>query len=381
MNTLKQDIISSFQKEFNKQPLVIFSPGRINLIGEHTDYNDGFVFPAAINKGIYLAIEKSSTKTSKVIALDVNESFDFTLNAIHPIQHDDWKNYILGVISEIQNIGRTIEPISIVFGGNLSIGAGLSSSAALENAVVFGLNEIFKLELSKEEMIHISQKAEHHFVGVNCGIMDQYASMFGQKNSALVLDCKTLEATSYTINFKDYELLLINTKVSHSLANSAYNARRHSCERVARALKKDSLRFVSKKDLLAKKSLVTKDDFNKALYVLEENERVKAATLAISNNNLKQLGQLLFQSHEGLSKHYHVSCDELDFLVNKAKNTPDILGARMMGGGFGGCTLNLIKRSAVDNFKQHIAIAYRKKFNLECEFYSVQLSKGTHVIS
>ena len=380
-STLKHNVSSIFKSEFKTEPKLIFSPGRINLIGEHTDYNEGFVFPAAIDKGIYLAIEKSNTKSSKVIAIDSNESYEFTLEDLQPITNGGWKNYVLGVIAEIQNLGRSIEPVNIVFSGDIPIGAGLSSSAALENAVVFGLNTIFNLGLTKEEMIHISQKAEHHFVGVNCGIMDQYASMFGEKDTALLLDCKTLETTTHKIDFGDYSLLLINTNVSHNLADSEYNKRRASCERTVRALGKDSLRSASKKDLLYKKSLVTNDDFNKALYVLEENERVKSAAFAISNNDLKQLGQLLYQSHEGLSKHYKVSCSELDFLVSTTTDNPDILGARMMGGGFGGCTLNLIARSVVDNFKQKISTAYRKKFNLECEFYSVQLSKGTHIIS
>jgi galactokinase len=380
-STLKHNVSSIFKSEFKTEPKLIFSPGRINLIGEHTDYNDGFVFPAAIDKGIYLAIEKSNTKSSKVIAIDGNDSYEFTLEDLQPITNGGWKNYVLGVIAEIQNLGRSIEPVNIVFSGDIPIGAGLSSSAALENAVVFGLNTIFNLGLTKEEMIHISQKAEHHFVGVNCGIMDQYASMFGQKDTALLLDCKTLETTTHKVDFGDYSLLLINTNVSHNLADSEYNKRRASCERAARALGKDSLRSTSKKDLLYKKSLVTNDDFNKALYVLEENERVKSAALAISNNDLKQLGQLLYQSHEGLSKHYKVSCSELDFLVSATTNNPDILGARMMGGGFGGCTINLIKTTEIAGFTKNIASIYIKEFHQKASFYQVNLSQGTHLLA
>lgn len=380
-STLKHNVSSVFKSEFKTEPKLIFSPGRINLIGEHTDYNDGFVFPAAIDKGIYLAIEKSNTKSSKVIAIDSNDSYEFTLEDLQPITNGGWKNYVLGVIAEIQNLGRSIEPVNIVFSGDIPIGAGLSSSAALENAVVFGLNTIFNLGLTKEEMIHISQKAEHHFVGVNCGIMDQYASMFGQKDTALLLDCKTLETTTHKVDFGDYSLLLINTNVSHNLADSEYNKRRASCERAARALDKDSLRSASKKDLLYKKSLVTNDDFNKALYVLEENERVKSAALAISNNDLKQLGQLLYQSHEGLSKHYKVSCSELDFLVSVTTSNPDILGARMMGGGFGGCTINLIKTTEIAGFTKNIASIYIKEFHQKASFYQVNLSQGTHLLA
>lgn len=380
MNNLKLNISARFEKEFDTQPLVIFSPGRINLIGEHTDYNNGFVFPAAIDKGIYLAIAKSNTKKSKIISLDSNENYEFSLNDIEPIKNGGWKNYVLGVFSEIQKTGRTIEPVNIVFGGDIPIGSGLSSSAALENAFVFGLNEVFNLKLTKEEMIHISQKAEHNFVGVNCGIMDQYASMFGQENSALLLDCKSLEATNHKIDFGDYTLLLINTNVSHNLSDSEYNKRRATCERISKAFNKDSLREISILELETKKQQFLDGDYEKALYVLEENQRVLEASEAIKNNNLEKLGQLLFQSHDGLSNKYNVSCEELDFLVEQAKNNSQIIGARMMGGGFGGCTINIIKKNAIKDYSSHISKEYETKFNKACSFYHVNLSQGTHLL-
>lgn len=219
-------IRTSFQQTFKTEPLMIFSPGRINIIGEHTDYNDGFVFPAAVNKGIVAAIGKSDSKSSIAFAADKKETLEFSLNQIKPLVQGSWQNYILGVVAEIQNRSKTIGNFNIVFGGDIPGGAGMSSSAALENSVVFGLNELFDLGLSKDDMILISQKAEHNYVGLKCGIMDQYASMFGIKNNALLLDCRTVKSKPFEIDFKAYELILINTNVKHSLSDSAYNDRR-----------------------------------------------------------------------------------------------------------------------------------------------------------
>lgn len=378
---IKEEIKQQFYKEFNSKPILVFAPGRINLIGEHTDYNDGFVFPAAIDKGIYLAIEKSRTETSKLIALDIRESHEFTLNEIHPVNSGGWKNYILGIIVEIQKLGKLIKPINIVFGGNIPIGAGLSSSAALENSIVFGLNEIFNLKLSKEEMIIISQKAEQNFVGVNCGIMDQYASMFGKKNAAIFLDCKTLKAKTINLNLDKHTLLLINTNVKHSLAESAYNERRAVCEQIASLLNKNSLREINEDDLISIKEDLSEADFQKALYVIQENNRVLEAFDAIQNNDVKKLGTLLFASHKGLQKQYKVSCNELDFLVDYAKKSNTVLGARMMGGGFGGCTINLIKTENVNAFKDEVTQKYNNKFKNKCSTYIVNLGDGTKLIT
>ncbi len=379
--TLIERTKTAFRKKFDQNPILVFAPGRINLIGEHTDYNQGFVFPAAIDKGIVAAVSKTNDDECIAVALDIEDSFSFQLNNLQPIVNGDWKNYVVGVVAEIQKKGKTIENFNLVFSGDIPNGAGLSSSAALENSVVFALNELFDLGFSKEEMIFISQKAEHNYVGVKCGIMDQYASMFGQENTALMLDCKSLEAIEHTIDFKDYTILLINSNVSHNLADSAYNERRTVCERVSRALKKQSLRDVSITELEAKKTLFTNNDYLKALYVLEENKRVHDASNAIKNNDLEFLGQLLFKSHEGLSKQYEVSCDELDFLVEEAQKNAQILGARMMGGGFGGCTINLIKKDAISHFTDRISKAYQTTFNKACSFYQVNLSKGTHLIA
>jgi len=377
---LLKEVQLSFTKYFATDPLMVFSPGRINLIGEHTDYNEGFVFPAAINMGIALAIQKSDTESSQVYALDKKEIYEFSLNNIQPLKDGSWRNYVLGVISEIQKLGIVLENFNISFAGDIPGGAGMSSSAALENSVVFGLNELFNLKISKEQMILISQKAEHNYAGVKCGIMDQYASMFGENKSALLLDCRTIKSKSFKIDFKNYRLLLINTNVKHDLSESAYNDRREACERVSKLLKIKALRDACKQDLETIKEQISKEDYSKATYVIEENKRVEEFTKAINIDSLKTLGALLYQSHDGLSTKFKVSCKELDFLVEQTKSNKNILGARMMGGGFGGCTINLIKKTEVANFKKEIDTNFKNEFNRDCSIYQVKLSKGTRVV-
>ncbi|WP_179020661.1 galactokinase [Winogradskyella forsetii] len=378
--SLIKDVKRTFKKKFRAKPLIVFSPGRINLIGEHTDYNDGFVFPAAINKGIALAISEGEAEKSQVYALNKEELYDFRLDNISPLKNGGWKNYILGVVSGIQKLGLSIGNFNAVFAGNIPGGAGMSSSAALENSFVYGLNELFSLGLSKSEMILVSQKAEHNYAGVKCGIMDQYASMFGVKKSALFLDCRTQESTPFKIDFKDYRLMLINTNVKHDLSESAYNDRRSVCETISRKIDIKALRNASTEDLNTIKSEISEEDYQKALYVIEENERVKLFAEAIQEEDINALGNLLYQSHEGLSSQYKVSCVELDFLVENAKENPKVLGARMMGGGFGGCTINLVLKSDLKRFKRDISKKFQKEFGNDCSVYKVKLSKGTHLL-
>jgi len=378
---LVEAIKSKFIKAFGISPILVFSPGRINLIGEHTDYNDGFVFPAAIDRGIVMAISKSDTSNCTVIAQDVNEVLEFNLKNTQPLKNGGWKNYVIGVVAEIQKTGKKLENFNIVFGGDIPFGAGLSSSAALENSIVYGLNELFQLGFSKMEMIHISQKAEHHHVGVNCGIMDQYASMFGQKRKALFLDCRTLKSVPVHIDFKDHQILLINSNVKHSLAESRYNDRRASCELIVELLNIKALRDVTEQELFEIKSKVSDEDYQKALYIIQENERVVKTFEAFQNNDLETVGKLLYESHKGMQFQFKISCVELDFLIQKAKETPDILGARMMGGGFGGCTINIISQNGVRPFKENILESYKEKFGVECSFYNVDIASGTHLIT
>jgi galactokinase len=377
---LISEVKSSFKSTFKKDPLLIFSPGRINIIGEHTDYNGGFVFPAAVDKGIAAAIQKSDAGHSTAIALDLDSTIEFELDKLKPSKEGSWENYVFGVVAEIQNRNKVIGDFNIVLKGDIPAGSGMSSSAALENSVVFGLNELFDLGLTKTEMILISQKAEHNYVGVKCGIMDQYASMFGIKNNALLLDCRTIESKPYEIDFKEHQLMLINTNVKHSLSDSAYNDRRSACESVAELLKVDTLREASEEDLEKIIDKITPENYQKALYVIQEIERTQKAAKAIEKNDLETLGALIYASHNGLQHQYKVSCEELDYLVAQAKKNKKVLGARMMGGGFGGCTINLIAKSEAKAFADSVATSYKNKFNKECSVYFVALSDGTHIV-
>jgi galactokinase len=382
MNTvLLKTLSTKFKTVFKASPLIVFSPGRINIIGEHTDYNDGYVFPAAVDKGVYAAMTKSNTGHSTITALDIDDTVTFKIEHLPVPKEGHWQNYILGVVAELQNIGKIIPNFNIMFKGDIPPGAGMSSSAALENSIVYGLNVLFGLNLSKEDMIFISQKAEHNYVGVNCGIMDQYASMFGIENCALHLDCRHLQSQPYQINFNAHELLLINTNVKHSLCDSAYNDRRAACERISKQLKVKALRDATEYDLEGIKAKVSSEDYAKALYVVQENNRTLKAANAIENGDLSALGELMYASHEGLSKKYKVSCDELDFLVDEARKHTEVLGARMMGGGFGGCTINLVSKKHAKSFAEIAAKAYKAQFNHEVSIYFVKLSNGTQVIT
>ena len=378
--TLINNVKNTFIRTFKTDPLLIFSPGRINIIGEHTDYNKGFVFPAAINKGIVAAIQKSELDFSTAYALDLDGKVEFNLDKLKPLKEGRWENYVYGVVHEIQNKNKLIGNFNIVFKGNIPSGAGMSSSAALENSIVFGLNELFDLELSKHDMILISQKAEHNFVGVKCGIMDQYASMFGLKNHALLLDCRTIESQPYEIDFKDYQLMLINTNVKHSLSDTEYNDRRFACKSISKLLSVKALRDATEADLEKIIDKVTPANYQKALYVIQENSRTLKAAKAIEYGDLETLGSLIYQSHNGLSNQYKVSCHELDFLVDQAKANPNILGARMMGGGFGGCTINLIAKTQAEAFAEKVSKAYHREFNKTCSVYFIEISEGTHLV-
>lgn len=378
---LSKKVQQRFNELFNDNSLLVFSPGRINLIGEHTDYNEGFAFPAAINKGIAVAIAKSKDKESTIVAMDKNERYSFSLNNLQPIKKGGWRNYILGVVAEMNKKGYSFGNFNLVFSGNVPGGAGMSSSAALENAIGFALNELFELGISKEELIYISQKAEHNYAGVMCGIMDQFASMFGEKKSALLLDCRSITAEVFRFNLKDYKIVLINSNVKHDLSETAYNERRAVCERIANMLNVKALRDATETDLATLKDKLNEADYQKALFVIQENKRVHAFMKATENNDIVTLGKLLFQSHNGLSEQYQVSCEELDFLADYAKKSPAVIGARMMGGGFGGCTINFVKKLAIEEFKTDVAKEFKARFNRNCSIYKVKLSEGTRIIN
>lgn len=378
---LLYNIKQTFVETFKDSPLMVFSPGRINIIGEHTDYNDGYVLPAAINHGVYLAIQKSKTDTNRIISVDMNDEIVFSHSErLRPVANGGWKNYVLGIFIELRERGFPIPPINILFGGDIPIGSGLSSSAAVENSVIYAIHKLFNLDLDKNQIVSISQKAEHNSVGVNCGIMDQYSSIFGKKNHVLFLDCYTIDSKSIYFEMENHELLLINSNVKHNLAENAYNERRETCNNVSKKLNIPSLRFTNIVSLNKIKSLISNDSYNKALFVIEENNRVKNAVTALENNDINSLGQLLFESHKGLKDLYEVSCDELDFLVDQAKKHQEVIGARMMGGGFGGCTINIVEKNKSMEFFQKVSKEFENKFGTTCIPISVKISDGTRQV-
>jgi galactokinase len=382
--TLPERIAQTFNEKYQAKPLIIRSPGRINLIGEHTDYNEGFVLPAAIDKSIYLGFAKNNSRKCRIYALDFQEEKIFSLENMKPAE--GWINFVMGVAAVIQKAGNQLEGFDCVLGGDIPIGAGLSSSAALENGVGFGLNELFNLNLERLELLKFSQQAEHAFAGVKCGIMDMFASMMGKKDQAIRLDCRSLEHSYFPLDLGDYQLLLCNTKVAHSLAESAYNKRREECQEGVNKVKDQfpevkSLRDVTPQMLEKAKGEMSPVIYKRCAYVIRENERLIKTCEALADHDLIAVGQFLYGSHEGLSESYEVSCPELDFLVDYTRDLPDVLGARMMGGGFGGCTLNLLKKSAVKDFVPAVTSAYLEQFGREMETYAVKVADGTGVFA
>ncbi|MFT4524947.1 MAG: galactokinase [Bacteroidia bacterium] len=382
---LRNQVKREFVDQFNTEPLLVRSPGRINLIGEHIDYNGGLVFPAAIDKEIVVAISKSDTGQSIFVSVDLEDSIKIESSTLELQPTGHWANYPIGVVQQLANRGFSIPNFNLVFAGNIPIGAGLSSSAALENGVVFGLNKLFDLGLSKLEMVKISQQAEHEAVGVACGIMDQFASMFGVENQALILNCDTLEHESVPIDLGDYRLLLINTNVKHQLSDSPYNERRDQCAKGLSVLQKTftdlkALAHANLAQLEYVKDQLSDLEFNRCQFVIEEQQRVLEAKSTLETCDINLLGELLFASHEGLKNLYEVSCSELDFLVDQASANEQVLGARMMGGGFGGCTINLIQSDQVEAFISRLSEQFEFKFGRKPTAIEVALCDGTGLV-
>ena len=383
MNEIAKKIKDIFLENFSSVPHLYYSPGRINFIGEHIDYNDGFVLPAAIDKGITYAIALNNTDEINFQAVDFNEKL--TINTRDIKKMTGWKNYVLSVVNEFIIKGLEVKGFDCVFGGNISNGAGISSSAAVEGGLAFGINELFKFGFSRKELALLCQRAEHNFPGVKTGIMDQYANMFGKKDHVILLDTRSVEHQYFPLKLEGYEIVLINTKVHHSLASSEYNVRRKQCEEGLEILKKEkginSFRDIkSSEELLPFKDKMGEKVYDRCKYVVEEIIRTQKAAKLLQQNNLIEFGKLMFETHEGLSKLYEVSCKELDFLVEKAKENKNVIGARMMGGGFGGCTINIIKKESVKYFLSDTTIAYQKKFNIVAEIIEVEIEDGTHEI-
>ena len=378
---LKTRVTETFYKLFNRKPILIKAPGRINLIGEHTDYNEGFVFPAAIDRYITFAIALNETPNQcRLHALDLDESFIFDLSDFQPLK-EGWPNYLMGVVSELQQLGKKIKGFDCVFSGNIPRGSGLSSSAALECGLAYGLNTLFNLDIPKLQLVKAAQLAEQHFTGVKCGIMDQFASVMGKQDHAIQLDCRTLKYAYFRLDLGEYTFLLCDSSVKHELASSEYNTRRLECDTGIAILKKHfpeivSLRDVNMEMLNAHKAEFPEVIFNRCQFVVEENQRVLEAGEAFRQNDLERFGKILFEGHAGLRDLYEVSTKELDFLVELAQRAHYILGARMMGGGFGGCTINLIHRSKLEYFRDHAARQFEFKFGKKLNTYKIIISDG-----
>ncbi|WP_258102059.1 galactokinase [Marinoscillum pacificum] len=375
------EVKSSFEQRFGVEPIVIKAPGRINLIGEHTDYNNGFVLPAAVDQAIYLAVAKSGSSESTLVSLDMDQTYEFSINDFQPTKEKPWANYLMGVVAEIQKSGREVSGFNIVFSGDVPQGSGMSSSAALECGTCFALNELFELSIPKVEMVKMSQKAEHNYSGVMCGIMDQFASMMGSADHALLLDCESLEYRHFPIELTDHIIVLCNSNVSHNLADSEYNIRRKQCEEGVSLLQKyfpgvKSLRDVSLEQLNAHQSELSDVVYKRCKYVIEENERVMSMTKAMEAGEIDSLGEILTIAQEGMRSEYEISCPEIDFMADFANNREDVVGARMMGGGFGGCTINLVNKGSEDQFISELSAAYKEQFNKEITPIKVVISDG-----
>lgn len=377
------------QEEFERlygagDTLTVRSPGRVNLIGEHTDYNNGFVLPAAIDKAIYMVVRQRSDQQVNLFSFDLQQAFTGSVVELIP-SGLHWPDYILGVVQQLTLLGHPVGGFDLAFGGDIPLGAGMSSSAALECATAFALNEIFGFGLDPLAMVKLSQKAENVFVGVQCGIMDQFASMLGRKDHVIRLDCQSLAYSYFPFKTDGIRIVLLDTHVKHSLASSEYNTRRLQCETGVELVRRHhpgvkSLRDVDADMLSAFVKPVDELIYRRCSYVIEENARLLAATEDLERGDIAAFGGRLYGSHEGLSKKYEVSCPELDFLVDQVRDRDGVIGARMMGGGFGGCTINLVREEAIDGLITWLTPIYRKAMGKELKAYMGQIENGTSVL-
>ncbi len=376
-------LVKKYKEIFNQVPMLVRSPGRINIIGEHTDYNDGFVLPAAIDKAIYVAVGQRTDNEIHLHSVDFKEAYSVVISELQPTA--TWTTYILGVADQLIKRGHKIGGFNLVIDGDVPLGAGLSSSAAVECATVFALNELFALGIDKMEMVKIAQKAEHEYAGVMCGIMDQFASMFGKKDHVIRLDCRSLEYEYMPLKLEGYKLVLFNSNVKHSLASTEYNTRRKQCEQGVTWVKEHEQQVNSLRDVsmpMLQQYVLPKDElvFTRCKFVVEEIQRLLTACEDLQKGDIVSLGKKMFATHEGLSKEYEVSCKELDYLVNAVKNNPAVLGARAMGGGFGGCTINIIREDEVDEIAEKLAVSYKSAMDLDLSTYVVRTDDGTSTV-
>ncbi|MDO5587539.1 MAG: galactokinase [Bacteroidales bacterium] len=376
---MKDKLRTAFIERFSSNPIFYASAGRINLIGEHTDYNGGFVFPGAIDKYIMTAININGTDKVRLYSVDMNQYTEFGLRE-EDKPAEQWACYVFGVCREVIKRGFEVKGFDAVFAGNVPLGAGLSSSAALESCFAYALNDLFNdNKISIFELALIGQSTEHNYCGVNCGIMDQFASVFGKKDCLMRLDCRSLEFKYFPFKPVGYKLVLVNSQVKHELVDSPYNKRRESCERVAKTLGVETLRDADMSMLEAAKNQISDEDYKRAVYVIGEKQRVLDVCEALEKGDYETVGQRMYETHHGLSKDYEVSCEELDFLNDVAKEC-GVTGSRIMGGGFGGCTINLVKENLYDTFVQTAKTKFNEKYGIEPIIIDVVISDGAHKV-
>ncbi len=376
---MKDKLRTAFTERFSSNPIFYASAGRINLIGEHTDYNGGFVFPGAIDKYIMTAININGTDKVRLYSVDMDQYTEFGLRE-EDKPAEQWACYVFGVCREVIKRGFEVKGFDAVFAGNVPLGAGLSSSAALESCFAYALNDLFNdNKISIFELALIGQSTEHNYCGVNCGIMDQFSSVFGKKDCLMRLDCRSLEFKYFPFKPVGYKLVLVNSQVKHELVDSPYNKRRESCERVAKTLGVETLRDADMSMLEAAKDQISDEDYKRAVYVIGEKQRVLDVCEALEKGDYETVGQRMYETHHGLSKDYEVSCEELDFLNDVAKEC-GVTGSRIMGGGFGGCTINLVKEDLYDTFVQTAKTKFNEKYGIEPIIIDVVISDGAHKV-
>ena len=379
------DVRSRFIKHFDGTTGTVYAaPGRINLIGEHTDYNGGFVFPGAVEQGIIAEVKPNGTRLIRAYSIDLKDYYEFSLDDEKGPRSTHFR-YIYGVAKELIKLGVKVEGFDTAFAGDVPLGSGMSSSAALESCYAYALNDMFGGNIDPMALAKAGQATEHNYVGVKCGIMDQFASMFGKKDNLMRLDCRSGEFEYFPWQAKGYKLVLINSCVKHELVGSPYNDRRESCERVVAAVKAfkpeaETLRDCTWDDLEKVKDQVSEVDYRRAKFVLGEVDRVLAVSDALKANDFETVGEKMYETHQGLSKDYEVSCEEIDFLVDVASDC-GVSGARIMGGGFGGCTINLVQKSLYPTFIEQVKEQYSQKFGKQCKVIDVVIGDGARKLA
>lgn len=378
---IEQSVRNSFERAFSIPPsFIVKAPGRINLIGEHTDYNGGFVFPAAIDRYVYLAFSANFLSAdTRVVAKDLGDSTSIRLSDLE-ITDTPWKNFLLGILRQFKEKGYPVKDFNCLIQSTIPIGAGMSSSSALECGFAKGIAHLNNINLSNWEIVDMSHQSNHNFLGLKGGIMDQFSSLFGKQDFGMMLDCQDRSYSHVPIKLKDYQWALINTKVQHEHLTSGYGDRVRECKEAASILNVSTLRSLTLNHLETNKSKLSKLQYKRAKFVVDENTRVHTFAEALESKDLEKLGTLLYQSHNGLQNDYEVSCEELDFLVECTREEKEILGARMMGGGFGGCTINLIKKNSIDHVLDRIEMSYNSKYGINPEFHFIEIVDGVSIL-